>query len=96
MKIRHVVLFTFYKSVSRDERARAVETLKKMRGIVPGMIEWSIGGQIRPGGKCDLAEIATFKDEQSLREFQEHPVHKAAGELFSKIADWDVVDFLEE
>lgn len=92
--IRHVVLFTFYGYASAEQRKEAITELRALKQRIPEIHEWSIGEEIRPTEHTyDLAEIATFENLEALDAFRAHPAHVAVRNLFSRIADWNVVDY---
>ncbi|WP_336632913.1 MULTISPECIES: Dabb family protein [unclassified Microbacterium] len=97
MTIRHIVA---WKLGSEDavERAahaqRITDDLLALRGVVPSIIELSVGPDVVGGGNWDLALVADFADAAALDAYQTHPAHQAVvGFVRSVVVDRVAVDF---
>ncbi|MBI4094999.1 MAG: Dabb family protein [Candidatus Liptonbacteria bacterium] len=68
--------------------------LENLKKEIPEIREWSIGRQIKETGKdCDLAEVGSFDDPESLERFRKHPAHIKVRDMLTPIGSWTVVDY---
>ncbi|MFT3797224.1 Dabb family protein [Microbacterium sp.] len=97
MTIRHVVA---WKLAAEDPAERAAqaqkisEDLAALRGVVPSIVDLTIGPDVVGGGNWDVALVADFADQAGLDAYQTHPDHQAVvGYVRSVVSDRVAVDF---
>ncbi|WP_447943563.1 Dabb family protein [Microbacterium aurum] len=95
--IRHVVAWKLKTAdpAERAEQAQKIATdLMALRGIVPSIIDISVGPDVVGGGNWDVALVADFADQAGLDAYQTHPDHQAVvGYVRSVVGDRVAVDF---
>ena len=94
--IRHIVA---WRLASQDPAERAAQAQKMsddlgaLRGVVPSLLEITVGPDVLGGGNWDVALIADFADQAGLDGYQTHPSHQAVvGFVRSVVADRVCVD----
>lgn len=94
--IRHIVA---WKIASEDagERAaqarRIADDLGALRGVVPSILDISVGPDVIGGGNWDIALVADFADRAGLDAYLTHPDHVAVvGYVRSVVSDRVAVD----
>ena len=94
--ISHVVLFRPKASLTVEERASLIESLKAAVTGIPSIKRTTIGTRIllnRPGYETLMAEhfeysaILEFDSESDLRAYLDHPAHNNLGRLLFTAAD---------
>ena len=94
--ISHVVLFRPKASLTVDERASLIESLKAAVTGIPSIKRTTIGKRVllnRPGYETLMAEhyeysaILEFDSESDLRAYLDHPAHNNLGRLLFTAAD---------
>jgi hypothetical protein len=103
--ISHVVLFRPKATLSIDERAALIKSLKAAVTGILTIKRTTIGRRIllnRPGYETLMAEhfeysaILEFDSEEDLRAYLDHPAHNNLGRLLFSAADAVLAyDFLE-
>ncbi|WP_312676015.1 Dabb family protein [Microbacterium sp.] len=95
--IRHIVAWKLKTAdpAERAEQAQKIATdLMALRGIVPSIIDISVGPDVVGGGNWDVALVADFADQAGLDAYQTHPDHQAVvGYVRSVVGDRVAVDF---
>jgi len=93
--LRHVILFRFYKTVAEEERVAAVSALKELGSKIPEVLDWSVGVSRHgaPSEHYDVAQVSSFASREELARYRENPEHVRIRDMFSRIADWVVVDY---
>ena len=98
MGIRHTVIFTFYKTTSRDEIDEVIKRLNEMGEYLQteiGVTNWNVAEHI-PGsykeGRANLLQDGVFPNIESLNAHTSSDVHKHVIELTPKVCDWMTVD----
>ena len=92
--IRHVILFKFRDSATKEQRAHAINALRAVGKSIPEVREWSIGEQAFTSSKAyDLAQVSSFENKEALERYRKHPEHIRTRALMSEISDWVVVDY---
>jgi len=89
---RHVVLFRVRDDVADADLSAAVETLRGL-GVLPGVTGWSVEPSLDTRKGRIVVEDATFADRAAFEAWRVSPVHRAAAERMSGIADWWVGDW---
>lgn len=94
--IKHVVLVKLKANASREQIDRMLEGYKSMKDSIPDLLGWSMGPNRRRDGEFDYAMVAVVEDEESLRRYVEHPLHRQVARelgrpIFEKreIADYE-------
>ena len=94
--ISHIVLFRPRASLTADERAALIESLKAAVTGIPEITKTTIGKRVllnRPGYETQMAEhfeyaaILEFDSEAGLRGYLDHPAHIDLGRLLFTTAD---------
>ena len=94
--IEHVVLLKLKDNATKAQAQALLDGLKKLKNVIPGMVEVSGGYNNSPEGKSagfSYGFIVRFKDAASRDGYLPHPEHqKLAKDLVRPIAD-DVLVF---
>jgi hypothetical protein len=103
--ISHVVFFRPRATLTNEERAALIESLKAAVTGIASIKRTTIGKRIllnRPGYETQMAEhfeysaILEFDSEVNLRSYLDHPAHNALGRLLFTAAEavlaYDFVD----
>lgn len=94
--IFHVVLFRPRPTLTAEERAALIESLKRAVTGIPTIKRTTIGTRIllnRPGYETQMAEhfeysaILEFESEADLRAYLDNPVHNNLGRLLFAAAE---------
>ena len=94
--ISHVVLFRPRETLTTDERATLIESLRVAVTGIPEIKRTTIGKRMllnRPGYETQMAEhfeysaILEFDSEADLRAYLDHPAHTNLGRLLFTSAD---------
>ncbi len=97
MTLRHVVawkLATEDEALRRAQAARMTEALLGLKGVVPELIDITVGTDVLGGGNWDVALVADVADAAALDAYQRHPAHEAiVGYVRSVVSDRVAVDF---
>lgn len=101
--VNHVVICWLKTPGDPDARRELIEASKAFQGTIPGVVRVTAGASLpstRPvvDSSYDVGVVMTFRDEQSLRVFEHHPVHKQAVEKTLKplVARFIVYDFIDQ
>lgn len=78
--IKHVVMWSFQETVGEKERKEAAVTisegLKRLVGIVPGLISLSVVTEALPGSTHDIGLFCELESKEALEGYQIHPEHQ--------------------
>lgn len=75
---RHIMLMTFNETATKEQIDAAVDRLRTMPGLVPGILRYDVGLDLRLGAdNPDLALVADFGSEADWRAYLSHPEHLA-------------------
>ena len=94
--IHHIVLFRPRATLTPDERATLIKSLRTAVTGIPEIKQTRIGKRIllnRPGYETQMAEhfeysaILEFDSEADLRAYLDHPAHTNLGRLLFTTAD---------
>lgn len=95
--IRHIVA---WKLETDDDGERAAQArrisddLLALRGVVPSIIDITVGPDVVGGGNWDVALVADFADRAGLDAYVTHPDHQAVvGYVRSVVSDRVAVDY---
>lgn len=95
--IRHIVA---WKLATDDDGERAAQArrisddLLALRGVVPSIIDITVGPDVVGGGNWDVALVADFADRAGLDAYVTHPDHQAVvGYVRSVVSDRVAVDY---
>ena len=99
--VEHLVICWLKTPGDEAARKRLIDESKSFVGVIPGLLDVSAGTALpstRPAvdSSFDVAVVMTFKDEPSLRAYDQHPTHKRSVErvlrpLVGKLVIYDVV-----
>ena len=81
--VEHVVICWLKTPGDASARQRVIDTSNAFMGVIPGLLRVSVGAALpstRPAvdSSFDVAVVMTFRDEASLRAYEDHPRHKKA------------------
>lgn len=97
MSIRHVVawrLATPDPAERAEQAARISRELNALKGVVPALIDITVGPDVVGSPNWDVALVADVADAEALEAYQQHPAHQAVvGYVRSVVADRVAVDF---
>ncbi len=94
--ISHIVLFRPRATLTSDQRAALIESLRAAVSGIPSIKRTTIGTRIllnRPGYETQMAEhfeysaILEFDSEADLRAYLDHPAHNNLGRLLFTAAE---------
>ncbi|MFT4050651.1 MAG: Dabb family protein [Microbacterium sp.] len=96
--IRHIVAWRL-KTQDAGERAAQAQKMRTdllaLRGVVPTIIDISVGPDVVGGANWDVAIVADFADEAALDAYQVHPAHQAVVAYVREIvSERAAVDFV--
>lgn len=92
MALRHVVIWNLHRA---EDAPRFKALLDGCKDLVPGMTEFDVGIKT-PGleANADVVLVSTFRDEQALQAYQNHPRHQSVvQELGQMRSGRHVVDY---
>lgn len=98
MRIRHTVVFTFYKDTTREQIDEVIERLNAMGEWLKenvGVTDWVVAEHIpetNKEGRAHLLQDCIFPDVASLKVHAGSEAHKRVVELTPKVCDWMAID----
>ena len=81
--LRHVVLFQFKESSSKDDVKRVIDEFRGLPAKIPQIASFEYGTDNSPEGLADVFThcfLLTFKSEKDREVYLPHDAHKAFGE----------------
>lgn len=98
MALWHLVLISFRPDVSKVTRDRIYDQYQTLSeacgGKGAGIQFFKVEHNLDLRKNVHLVELAVFDDNDALQRFRRHPVHAALTDQLSKVADWQVGDFI--
>ncbi|MEM7478176.1 MAG: Dabb family protein [Planctomycetota bacterium] len=95
--LRHVVMFKFKESSSKDDVQKVVDAFRALPDKIPEIREFEYGLNNSPEGKNDGLThcfLLTFHSEKDRDVYLPHPDHKAFGKIVGPhVAKVTVVDY---
>jgi hypothetical protein len=96
--VEHLVLYNLKPEVRTEERQKIIEKYKALKGVVPGLLEVSLGENISVETQFrhnySLGMRMVFDTHEHSVDYLEYPAHKKVAELvFASIQDAAVCDF---
>jgi len=94
--IRHVVLFTFSKSVTDQQVTEMSAALDTLPGLIPEIVAYRHGRDLGLGsGTFDYAVVADFANPDDFAGYRDHPDHQSfiAAHIAGNVADRAAVQF---
>ena len=90
--VKHIVLF---KLKSQDDRARALDALRGMKGKIDGLLDLDAGEDFLSSDRSfDIALTCILKDKAALDFYQAHPIHQPVKKLMHELREKSVaVDY---
>lgn len=74
--LRHVVLFRWSDASTSEQRAAAIDGLRRLPSVVPSIRAYSVGPDAGlADGNWDLAVTGDFDDTDGWRAYLDHPEH---------------------
>jgi Stress responsive A/B Barrel Domain len=90
----HIFGFRWRPQATDADKARAVEEILAFRGVIPGLIEASIGPNLSPRGQgYTFAGLMKFTDKAACDAYLIHPAHLALLEWLVPLVDPVELDF---
>lgn len=94
--IRHIVAWRLASDDAAERAAQArriTDDLLALRGVVPSIVDITVGPDVIGGGNWDVALVADFADRAGLDAYQTHPDHQlVVAYVRSVVADRVAVD----
>jgi len=94
--IKHVVLFNVKTGTSQEQFDAMVAGYNSMKGVIPELMSWSMGPNLRADGEFAHAMVAVVENMETLKRYVDHPLHqqvstKLGRPIFEKrvIADYE-------
>lgn len=98
MRIRHTVIFTFYKTTTQEQIAEVIirlndmgEFLQKELGITNWVVAKHIPNTFR-AKRAHLLQDGIVPNLEALQRHSDSEAHKHVNELTPKVCDWMTVD----
>jgi hypothetical protein len=95
--LRHVVAWKLAaedEATRREQAQQIADRLLALRGVVPELIDISVGPDLVGDGNWDVALVADMADAAALDAYQRHPAHQeVVGYVRSVVAGRVAVDF---
>jgi hypothetical protein len=95
--LRHVVLFKFKDSASKEQVAKLAEEFRQLPKKIPGIIDFEFGTNNSPEGLNEGLThcfVVTFKSEKDREVYLPHPAHKGfVDQLLPHLDKAVVVDY---
>jgi hypothetical protein len=99
--IKHIVCWKLHEeanNMSKEENASAIKLkLEGLKGQIEGLIDIEVGvNLLHSAESADIVLYSTFKDQQALAFYQEHPLHKevmpfiAAARSERRVVDYEI------
>lgn len=96
--VEHIVLFTVKDDLPREDAEDLVQSLRDLRGVVPGVVDLSVGENFseRSGGYTH-GLFVRLRTHDDLQGYMQHPDHLAVVEkLEERTTGRIVVDYEHE
>ena len=79
--VKHIVLYILKEGVNKPEAIEIIRSvLEPLVGVIPGLKHLEIRAAYQGG--MDYALYSEFEDQESLKNYANHPAHLAAKEHF--------------
>lgn len=84
--VKHMILWTLKEELTPAEKETVKQNAKKaledLSGKVDGLLDIHVHTNGLPSSNCDMMLDSTLADEESLKNYQSHPLHQAAANTF--------------
>jgi len=74
--IKHVVLVKVKSGTSQSQIDAMVAGYNSMKDVVPELVSWSMGPNLRDDSEFTHGMVAVVKDLEALKRYVEHPLHQ--------------------
>lgn len=89
--IRHVAMFKWREGVSDEQKVAARDSLANLNGVVPSIVEFTVGFDIKRNPKnWDMVLVGDFDDPSALDEYFGHPVMNQASDLVASVTQKEI------
>jgi hypothetical protein len=79
--VEHIVLFKVRAEATQEQRDRMVAELKRLRELVPGIVDLSVGYNFSERGQgFQIGLVVRFESRAALEGYLPHPAHRACVE----------------
>lgn len=89
--VKHIVLWSFRAELTEQEKKEAADRIKKeleaVREQVSGVLSLHVVTDPLASSNRELGLISVFEDEESLKNYQVHPAHVAAGSYIKTVTE---------
>lgn len=98
MRVRHTVIFTFYKATTKEQIKEVISRLEAMGKYLQkevGVTDWVIARHIPEtfnNRRAHLLQDGIFPSLEALGLHANSEEHKLVVELTSKVSDWMTID----
>lgn len=102
MRVRHTVVFTFYKSSTREQIDEVIKRLNTMGEWLienVGVTNWTVAEhtpETFKAGRAHLLQDCIFPNVESLNKHASSDAHKRVVELTPNVCDWMTIDTFVE
>ncbi len=83
--VKHIILWKL-KDFTENERTDIMQgaktALEALNGKIPGLISISLRTKCLDSSNSDMMLVSVFEDEESLKNYQTHPLHTAAADTY--------------
>ena len=87
--VKHIVMWSFQDDLSEGAKAEAVlkikEDLKRLVGIVPGLISLEVVTDVLPSSSHNLGLFCDLDSKEALDGYQVHPEHVKAASFIKSV-----------
>ena len=89
--VNHIVLWSFKAELTEQEKKDAANRIKSeltaIKEQVSGVVSLKVVTQPLASSNKDIGLISVFEDEESLKNYQVHPAHVAAGGYIKTVTE---------
>ncbi|WP_100618038.1 Dabb family protein [Bacillus cereus] len=87
----HMVFFKWNQNITRENERELINELLRFKELIPGILDISAGHNLTEETDkiqgFTLGLRITFKNQQALKDYDKHPVHKSFKEKIKGIYD---------
>ena len=84
--VKHIILWTLKSDITDSEKLKIKQHIKMalegLSGKIPGLCEIKVNIDPLDSSNAELMLDSTFENEQSLKEYSNHPLHVAVAKKY--------------